>query len=377
MRTLFRKIKKKIRTFNTLQKQKRVLPKFLKKHKENRILLISHQLTTTGSPLMLYNLAKELIKQGFNPLVISYKGGSLTKSFRKIGVEVVVGDIYRTNPEVLKDLASNFDKIIVNSIVCYPAVDVFKDAIWWIHEGKNIELIFMRDYPDLEAVLRKAENIFVVSEYAQKAINKFNPNSKIISLGVQDFNTSVSRKNKAVKFAIVGDICECKAQDVLIEAIKKLDKEYLKQSEFHFFCKKKGRRYRNTLEATKSLKNVFFDGWISSQDRKWVKFSEMDVFIVPSRDESCSLVALEACMLQKPIIVSENVGAKYMVIEGENGHVFPTENSDSLKEAIENMIKNKEKLLNMGKISREQYEKFATSEKHLEELQKLIDLCRR
>jgi len=379
LKKLFRKIKRKVKDFFALQRQKSGLSLFLKTAKGKKILLVSHQLTTTGSPLMLYNLTEELLKQGFSPMVVSYNGGSLGSSFEKIGVNVLCGEIYNDNPEVLKNLASNFDKIIVNSVVCFSAIDLFEDAIWWIHEGQSIETGFMQDYPKLESVLRKAKNVFVVSDYAKKTVDKFNPYSKIIKLGIKDFykEQKNAKNNDKIKFALVGNVCECKAQDVFIDAILKLDKKYLENCEFHFVCEKKGRRYRKIVKDTKGLRNIFFDGIIVNQNEKWEKFSQMDVFVIPSRDESCSLVTLEACMLKKPVIVSENVGAKYMVKNGENGYIVPTENSDRLKEAMEKLIINKNGLSKMGEISREQYEKFANFDKHMEELQKIVELCRR
>ena len=79
-------------------------------------------------------------------------------------------------------------------------------------------------------------------------------------------------------------------------------------------------------------------------------------------------------MLKKPIIVSENVGAKYMVKEDKNGYIFENENSESLKKTIEKIIENKNKLNEMGEISRKMYEDYASFEFHKQELQKLITL---
>lgn len=377
MKKEFREFKRVIKDFFVIRRQKRILSSFLKNSNGKKILLISHQLTTTGSPLMLYHLSKELIKNGFKPLVVSYNGGSLTKSFEEIGVKVLVGEVYSDNPPVLKNLAMNFDKVIVNSVVCFSAINVINDAIWWIHEGQSIETGFMKDYSELENILRKAKNIFVVSEYAQEVIKKYNPNSQIIKLGVEDFykESANEYKNDRIKFAIVADICDCKGQDILVDSINKLDKNLNEQAEFHFFCDKKGRRYRKIVKYTKNHKNVFFNGLIFNQEQKWKTFSDMDVFIIPSRDESCSLVTLEACMLKKPVIVSENVGAKYMVQDGENGYIVQTANSEQFKNAIEKIIFNKNNLPQMGELSRKQYENLATFEKHIEELQKLIDLC--
>lgn len=376
MKNIYRTLKKNIIANLTLYKAQKKLKKFNEKFKDKKILLVSHMLTMSGSPLVLYYFAKKLKSEGFNPLVISYTGGTLMKSFEDIGIDVILGDIFQYKPEILKDFAKGFDKIIVNTIVCYSAIKHFDDAIWWIQEGKYVETCFMKDFPDLEDTLRKAKNIFVVSEYAKEALIKFNPNIQILKLGVEDHLIDKKKLLRdKVKFAIVGDINECKAQDVLVEAIFKLSTEYLSQSEFHFFCSQKGRRYKKIVKTTKKYKNIIFDGLFPNQEKKWKKFSEMDVFVVPSRDESCSLVAIEACMLKKPIIISENVGAKYMLKNGENGYIVKTDDSDDLKDAIVKIIDNKNKIEDMGNLSRLMYEQNASFELFDSEMQKITMLC--
>lgn len=375
MRKIFRNFKASLKALFATNKSKKILTSFLNRTKGEKILLVSHQLTTTGSPLMLFHLAKELKKQGFSPFVLSYTGGSLIHEFKKHEIDVTLGEVFQTNAEAFKNIAKHFDKIIVNTIVCYSAVEQYNEAMWWIHEGQNIETSFMKDFPAIEDTLRKAKNIFVVSEYAKEVVEKYNSNVKITRLGVEDHYKENKSKteNEKIKFALVGNICECKAQDVLIDAISQMDKKNLEKCEFHFFCAKKGHRYRNTVKKIKHLKNIFFDGLFTSQEAKWKIFADMDVFVIPSRDESCSLVALEACMLKKPIIISENVGAKYMIKENENGYIVKTEDGTALKNAIQNIVDNKENLQTMGEISRSLYEEKASFELFKSELEKLIE----
>lgn len=377
MKKLFKKFKKAVKNLLYEQTQKNVLPEFLKHTKDKRILLISHQLTCTGSPIVLYHLARKLLDNGYSPFVLSYTGGDLTKDFKRIGVPVLIGEIYRDKPEELKKIALHFDKTIVNTIVCYSAVDVLENPIWWIHEGQTVETGFMIDYPDIERVLRKAETIFVVSEYAKAVIDKYNPKSEIIRLGTEDVAHKLApvQKHDKIRFAHVGNVTELRAQDVIIEAVMDLDEKYLRQCEFHFYSEKRGRLYRKEKKRTKRLQNIFWDGLISNQTKKWSEFNKNDVFLIPSRDESLSLVTLEACMLKKPIATSENVGAKYMVKQGENGYVFETSNPKALKEVLIKFIEDKEKLVQMGEISRQMYEKYASYENYTKELQKIINLC--
>ena len=76
--------------------------------------------------------------------------------------------------------------------------------------------------------------------------------------------------------------------------------------------------------------------------------------MIPSLDESCSLVVLEGAMMGKPLVVSENVGAKYLVDES-NGWIVKTGDIESLIEAFTSIIKNPSQLSSMGKASRKKY----------------------
>ena len=100
----------------------------------------------------------------------------------------------------------------------------------------------------------------------------------------------------------------------------------------------------------------------------------MDVVIVASRDESCSLVALEGAMLSKPLIVTENVGAKYIVENGSNGIIVKSDDVYSLKNAMMSMIDSRKSLASMGEKSRLLYDKLASMQKHKKDLGDLFNL---
>lgn len=83
--------------------------------------------------------------------------------------------------------------------------------------------------------------------------------------------------------------------------------------------------------------------------------------VVPSRDESCSLVALEGAMMSKPLILTENIGAKY-ILDENSGWLVKTGSVDSLKNAFIQAYKNKNKLDAMGANSRNNYLQTSTYE---------------
>lgn len=99
-------------------------------------------------------------------------------------------------------------------------------------------------------------------------------------------------------------------------------------------------------------------------------FKRSNVMLVPSLDESCSLTALEGGMFGKPLIVTENVGAKYMI--ENSGLVVITGNAKALAEAIEFMILHKDDLNEMGKICYQKFLQTSTQDIYYENFMKVI-----
>ena len=66
-------------------------------------------------------------------------------------------------------------------------------------------------------------------------------------------------------------------------------------------------------------------------------------------------------MASRPLIISSNVGAKFLVRPGENGGIFTSGSAESLSESISQMIDRRRDLPEMGRISRREYEKWGTT----------------
>lgn len=359
-----RAIKAKIQANKDIKLADKILKDYLENVKGKKILLVSHILSKHGgSPLTFNRLFYKLLDNGYEPLVLGYNGGDFVEELEQQNIKVILGNVFKDDKEAFCKIADNFEKIIANSVVTNTVAYWRNDAIWWIQEAQNIDNDFMNYMPHLKDALKNSSKIFVVSDYAKEVVEKYNSTCEVIKLGVKDYSKIVTPhtiKDK-IKFMTVGEINDCKAQDVLINAIAKLDKKYLEQSEFHLvFERKKGHRFRYVDKIKKQVGNVYYENIEINQEKKSQMFEDMDVFVIPSRDESCSLVTLEACMLSKPVIVSENVGAKYMIKQDENGYIVKTGDIDSLKFAIEKIIDNKNHLDEMGKNSRRMYENFAT-----------------
>lgn len=109
----------------------------------------------------------------------------------------------------------------------------------------------------------------------------------------------------------------------------------------------------------------FMNHWQDGEYVKWIGFqSEMiDVYknshivILPSYREGIPKSLIEACATGRAIITTEAIGCKDCVDESINGLKVPIKNVQALANAIEFLVKNPNRIIEMGKASRLKAEK--------------------
>lgn len=85
-----------------------------------------------------------------------------------------------------------------------------------------------------------------------------------------------------------------------------------------------------------------------------------DVFVLPSIHEPWGLVINEVMNAGRAVIVSDEVGCQPdLVIDGENGFVFPARNITALTAALERVLNDLETCRSLGMRSRERVEQFS------------------
>jgi glycosyltransferase involved in cell wall biosynthesis len=113
-------------------------------------------------------------------------------------------------------------------------------------------------------------------------------------------------------------------------------------------------------EESSRLKNhAKKTGWTSikflgfqNQSQLPAFFDLCDVFVLPSTKEPWGLIVNEVMNAGKPVIVSDQVGcAPDLVVDGENGYIFPARNIDALKTCLEKVISNPTSSTQMGEHS--------------------------
>lgn len=337
----------------------------IKTKRTNKILLYSNELSWSGAPRSLLRICKVLLKYGYSVEVWSLFDGELRDEYNKLGVKVTICDYNNAN---YARATQEFDMCIVNAAVSYKFYYIIKDylpTVWYIREATNLKDLCIGN-PGLEETLQDSIDIVCVSEYAKNHItNTYNRNCLVVPNCIEDKykNYIKPRKNK-ITILTLGTIEPRKGYDVILNALELLPLEYASKIEFKFagrvldFCKDWA---EDILKKAAKMDNVIYLGNLTSEDDLYSAYCDTDVVVVASRDESCSLVALEGAMHGKPLIVTENTGAKYMVNEN-NGFIVKTANANDLANKLQFFIDNPSLIDKMGQISRSKYEALASME---------------
>jgi glycosyltransferase involved in cell wall biosynthesis len=93
-------------------------------------------------------------------------------------------------------------------------------------------------------------------------------------------------------------------------------------------------------------------------------FRRADCLVLPSRHDSFGRVVVEAMATGLPVLVSEHVGAKELVKEGETGWVVPAEDVPALTRLMRRCMDHQEQLQEMSMAAAETARRYSWEEYH-------------
>lgn len=343
---------------------------------KRKILLISHEMTYTGAPNSLLNMARLLRSKGWSVTVTTLVGGKFSREYLRHGFRVRWFDESISAAEC-RELAAKYDLVICNTVFCAKVacrIQEYIKTILLIREAENLPEILEKCRID-EGYIRNAENVVCVSEYAERFIAKMYSPRRLWVLHnfliTPPFYCPSANKvrNRKVHFLIAATIEKRKGIDVAIAAVKSLPDSISSQLVLDIAGRKPewSRDFWEKLIPENDSRFVYHGEVTRGKNRL---FKRANVILVPSLDESCSLTALEGGMYGKPLIVTENVGAKYMT-DG-SGFVVKTGSVEELAQAIKFFVLHKDELDTAGKICYKRFVETSTKDVYYANFLKII-----
>ncbi len=328
-----------------------------------KIVQLLPELNEGGVERGVVELSRELVKRGYNSIVIS-NGGKLAKQIEKDGAKHIKCDVCSKNILTAPSRIKKLKKILkeINPDILHYRSRVPGWIIYFANKKLGISTVStVHGYNSVSfysKIMTKGDKVICVSnsikEYIKKHYNtdenkiiviprgvdlkKFNPNNLDINF-INKFKKEFVLKDKFV-ISAVGRITQLKDLETFIKAIKKVQNSLPNTIGLIV-----GGARENKKEYFNSLKNltnslnapIIFTG---SQNKVAEIYSLSDVIVSSSKKpESFGRSVAEALALNSPVVASNHGGVLDIIQENKNGYFFKIGDE---KELAKNIIKAKE-----------------------------------
>jgi len=311
--------------------------------------------------------------KGINPIADLKTIFEFYKIYKKLSPDVVLN--FTIKPNIYSSFITRILKIdTISNITGLGTVFIKKSFITSIVKVlykislRNNSKIFFQNNDDRE--------LFILNESVVEKNTGLLPGSGV-DLSKFIPKEKIENHNNFI-FLFIGRIIKDKGVIELIKAIQILKVKNL-NFEVHILGS------INTINNT-AISKEELDSWIDDDLIKYLGVSDnveeiiqsSDCVVLPSYREGTPRVLLEACAMKVPIITTNTVGCKDVVIDSINGYLCKVKNSKDLANKMEKMINlSKEERIAMGKAGREkmirEFDEKIVINKYIQEIKLLLN----
>jgi O-antigen biosynthesis protein len=308
-----------------------------------RILVVSHELTRSGAPLILCKLAQYLKRQNHDVEAVCSVDGDLRQEYANSQIPVTIAPHLLQDARAAIPFLANVDVVICNTIltwrVIYSARAFDRPAIWLIHETE-FGADLANKQPKIAEALRYATQVIFPTQKTADLYRHFFPDpdhirSMLTGFAVDRSNLPtqeiIRKKPDELHVISLATIEKRKGQDILLDAAAAMPKDVARKVHFHLVGRTHIDRLFYLKIAWRALwrRNIHLVGELPSEQALRY-LDQADIFILTSRDEALPLSIIEAMAFGKPII-STNVGGVVEIIRsGENGYVVDVGDAETI-----------------------------------------------
>lgn len=360
-----------------------------------KLLIITHEASRTGAPLVLLHLLRWLKTNQPNVIatVVTLEGGDLESDFK-----AVCNSYYNytviTKPKkqslvqrVFKNLklykpvnkkrsfintlgAACFDVVYANTIKSVPfghdVASKNKNTKFIVHLHE-LNVIIKQCLPNFKDYLPHIDQFITPSKLVKEnLITNWSVNDNSVEVIYECSNIdplpnehAKDKKEKIFTIGASGTVHWRKGHDVFVQLARYFKSHYTDLQVKFIWVGKVPLHERIILEEDlKKLgleETVFFTGEVKNPT---VYYNDFDVFVMTSREDPFPLVCIEAGMLSKPIISFDKaVGTNEILLEG-GGFVVPYLDIESMVARIVDYYESPELVKAHGAINKNVFSKF-------------------
>ena len=312
---------------------------------------------------------KEFVHQGTKLFLYKKVKNRILNYFKIFGLSAtILPNIIKENKiEIIsyQDPVSSFFSILVlkiRRIKVKIIIETHGDFIETLSLEKN--LLFPSLYKKIflnmaRYTLGRADKLRAVSSSTEAQVKEINQTKEITRFPAWvDFDNfkdilPVRENNKDFKILFIGSVTDRKKPHLIVEAINNLNS---KDVNLYVVGPTPNESYLSKLKELVNKyeleEQVVFAG---SVDRESVMeyYSQSNLMILPSVSEGLARVIFESQATGCPVLVTDAPGMGDIVIDGQTGYVFESNNLESLTNKIQEIKTNYKDAINVGKNAKD------------------------
>jgi GT2 family glycosyltransferase/glycosyltransferase involved in cell wall biosynthesis len=335
------------------------------------ILLFSHETTLSGAPLALYYLACWLNEHGTPPVVAAPESGPISDLLAAHGIETVLDATFLTDTkrEKLGALCADFETVVANTLASWPAIRAARAAgrcaIWYLHETL-VAVELMQKISEIQPTLNLADLLVTPTRQTARLYEGATRSKiEVVPYGIPEIEdiSENAPNEETLQFLCLGSYEPRKGQDILLDAIARLEPEWQRRTSFSFAGRVLDESFFAGLQARAApLENVHL-GPALDHAASLQGLAQSDVLVCSSRDETMPISIIEAMGLGK-VVISTNVGGiAEWLRDGLNGWLVPAEEPNELAQAIAKCVAGRELRKFCGESARRTFARHFTLER--------------
>jgi O-antigen biosynthesis protein len=358
-----------------------------------RAFLITHELSRTGAPILLLEMAKYLAKMGWQVTMLSPTEGSLHESCDQANIKVELVASLLNDARLLIPYLADADLVMANTILTFRMIHAAQafgvPGIWWIYES-GFGSQFTREHPAAAQAMQSADAVIFASENTREIYTEFTrmDNIHTIYTGIDVLPPAREHCSQPLELdrdfynvVLVASIEHRKGQDIFLQAYASLPSEIQAKMRCYLIGRHLDtlsadrKYYQQILKDIRSLPNLLLLGELPEPDVHYI-LDQADLFVLPSRDEVLPVTIIEAMAFGRPILTTRVGGIPEIIENDINGILVDAENPAALRDQMVRLVRDADRGKRLGLEARKTYESRLTYATFTQKVMKLVDeLC--
>lgn len=295
------------------------------------VLLVTNDLSQSGAPLLVFEMATLLLTDGYLPIVASPSDGPFAARFRAIGVKVLIHSSLNSSPAWLTRLADHVRWIICNTVDTAGVVDAVArrtPTLWYLHEVSLLE--DRVDRIEFRRAIEAASVLWAGSELCANKLRALRQDVMIVPYGVLPIGSPPKHAPALpLHVGIFGSIERRKGQDLAVEAITLLTQDERESISLTLYGRILDPKFAEVVLDRARALGIKYAGELD-RDAYERAIASNDAVLVSSRDDTLPIVSIDALGLGRILLLSPQVGTAAWLEPGVNVFIAPDGSPEGL-----------------------------------------------